>query len=66
MGARVASVRTMSTDEIEKLGTRRLAELLEDYIRDKRIIGEALGLSGDDALRFDLQMEKLDELKPKP
>lgn len=56
----------MNTDEIEKLGTRRLAELLEDYIRDKQIIGEALGLSGEDALSFDCQMDKLAELKSKP
>jgi septal ring factor EnvC (AmiA/AmiB activator) len=38
---------------------QRLDELLSDYIRDKRIIGEALGLTGEDAMIHSFQLRAI-------
>ena len=38
---------------------QRLDDLLSDYIRDKRIIGEALGLKGEDAMIHSFQLREI-------
>lgn len=42
---------------------QRLDELLSDHIRDKRIIGEALGLVGEDAMIHMFQLRKIQILR---
>ena len=38
---------------------QRLDELLSDFVRDKRIIGKALGLQGEDALIHSFQLREI-------
>jgi hypothetical protein len=42
---------------------QRLDELLSDYIRDKRIIGESLGLTGEDAMIHSFQLREIRSLQ---